>query len=151
MLRRLLPGALLLTLVALPSAPNPLSFGADEKPESSPEKPEKPDAGARLMRAKLASATLILEGMTVEDFDAIEKGALRLQAISALDQWRVSDDEEYVQHSKEFRRIVGTIKTQAQKRNLNGVSLGYVEMTMSCVRCHAFLREEGDVRPRRAK
>ena len=92
MQRSLLMGGVVLACLLTATAALVPTSAADKKPDDPQEKSEQPTAGARLMRAKLASSNLILEGMVVEDFKAIEEGALRLQVVSALDEWRVSDE-----------------------------------------------------------
>jgi hypothetical protein len=106
---------------------------------SAPDEKKKPDV-AKFMRAKLAVSDMVLDGIVTEDFDKIEKGATRLQLISAAEEWKVSDNQSYLDHSEQFRKIVGRMKEQARKKNLDGAALNYVEMTMSCIECHKSLR-----------
>ncbi len=97
-------------------------------------------AVSKFMRAKLAATEAVLEGIVTEDFGKIEGGALRLQLITTAEEWRASDDQAYLDYSAEFRRIVARLKDEAVKKNLDGAALNHVEMTLSCVRCHKFLR-----------
>ncbi len=76
-----------------------------------------------------------------ENFEKIEKGVLRLQVTSAADEWRVRDDAVHTAHSDEFRRILKDIRTQAEAKNLDGAALKYVEMTLSCLKCHQSIRQ----------
>lgn len=105
-----------------------------------PEKPELPPL-AMFMRAKLAASEQVLDGIVSEDFDKIEKGAIRLQLITTAEEWKVSDDQNYLDQSAQFRRVLSRLKTQAQKKNLDGAALAYVEMTTSCIQCHKDIRK----------
>jgi cytochrome c556 len=48
-------------------------------------------------------------------------------------------------NSNEFRRAAEKIIDKAKAKNIDGVTLAYFEMTMSCVRCHEYVREVRDV------
>ena len=49
-------------------------------------------------------------------------------------------------HSNEFRRAAETIVQKAKDKNLDGVALAYLDMTMTCIRCHRYVREVRDAR-----
>jgi cytochrome c556 len=48
--------------------------------------------------------------------------------------------DEYRQQSDEFRRAVKMVVDNSRARNIDGVTLGYMQMTLNCVRCHRQLR-----------
>ena len=117
------------------------SFSSQAADDPKPGEKKPPNARSAFMRAKLASNELVLEGIVTENFEKIEKGVLRLQLISAAEEWRVRDDDVYKSHSEEFRRILKGLKDQAQAKNFDGASLKYVEMTLSCLKCHQAIRQ----------
>jgi hypothetical protein len=93
------------------------------------------------MRAKLVHSQKILEGLTVEDYRAIARNAQALSLLSLSSNWRVLQTEQYVQYSKEFRRLADSLRTAAKKKNLDGATLSYIVLTTNCVACHRHIRE----------
>jgi hypothetical protein len=53
---------------------------------------------------------------------------------------------KYELQSNEFRRAAENVVAKAKLRNIDGVTLAYFELTMSCVRCHGYVREIRDAR-----
>ena len=104
--------------------------------------PAKKPALQKFMRAKLDLSQGILEGLVTEDFATIEKNAKSLQVLSIAEEWNVSNDPIYVQHSKDFRQTVAQISKMAAAKNIDGASLSFVQMTLSCIECHRFVRNE---------
>ncbi|MBI3862868.1 MAG: hypothetical protein HY290_13340 [Planctomycetia bacterium] len=92
------------------------------------------------MRKKLESSQSVLEGLAVEDFELIAKGARQLKTTSAAAEFMVVHDPMYAQHADEFRRIVDKMEKAAKEKRLDGATLAYVDMTLSCVECHKYVR-----------
>jgi hypothetical protein len=92
------------------------------------------------MRKKLEASQHLLEGLAVEDFDMIATGARQLKTTSAAAEFIVVNDPMYAQQADEFRRIVDKLEKAAKEKRLDGATLGYVDMTMSCVECHKYVR-----------
>lgn len=101
---------------------------------------ERVPALRKFMRAKLDAASQVLEGLTTEDFKLISAGAKQLREMSAAEEWRVSNDAMYRQHSAEFQRIAGQLEKSAEAKDLNGAALTWIEATMSCIECHKHVR-----------
>lgn len=136
---KLLTAALLLAALATATILTNLSpTAAQDKPTPR----EQDFVLKRFMRAKLDASSKILEGLAVEDYELIEAGAKRLHAMSAAEEWRVSNDALYRQHSGEFRRIAGQLQEKAQKKDLDGAALAWVAATMNCVECHRWVRAQ---------
>ncbi len=119
---------------------------ADEETKPAEKKTEKKRPGVRkvmlhaFMRTKLAASQKVLEGLVVEDFDMITKGADELIVVAGAAEFMVSDDAAYVEHADDFRRILTKLSVAAKERRLEGATLAYVDMTMSCVECHRHVR-----------
>jgi hypothetical protein len=96
----------------------------------------------KFMQAKLASNELILEGLVNQDYELVKKGATQMNAFAAAEQWRVSQDETYEHYSENFRRIAKALRHEAETEDLEGASLKYVQMTMSCLDCHRWMRSK---------
>ena len=93
------------------------------------------------MRAKLEHTKSIVEGLALEDFDAIGDHAQRLILLSNETNWRTFQTEEYLDLSEEFRGSADRLRTAAKERNLDGSTLAYFEVTLNCVRCHKYVRK----------
>jgi cytochrome c556 len=106
--------------------------------------PERPDRRARavkeFMRDKLELSQKLLEGLTVENYEVIASSAQRLSAMSQEATWQVFENPDYVQYSVDFRKHVNALRRAALKKDLDGATLAYVRVTMSCVDCHKYVR-----------
>jgi hypothetical protein len=94
-----------------------------------------------LMKRKLEHAQKVLEGIALNDFDRITKHAEELIVISHEAEWKAIKLPDYELYSGEFRRSAQTLVKNATAKNLDGAALAYVELTMSCVKCHKHVRE----------
>ncbi len=93
-----------------------------------------------LMRAKLIHSQSILEGLTSEDFVQIAKDAQALTLLSEEAGWQVVQTVDYIRHSDQFRRNTKALSDAAQRKNLDGATLAYVQVTLNCVECHKYVR-----------
>ncbi len=106
---------------------------------------KKKPAGSRaaheaLMRKKLDSAQNVLEGLTLEDFRLIAKGAGELKAASTSAEFNVINDGYYNAYAARFRRTTEKMEKAAREKNLDLATLAYLDMTLSCVECHKYVR-----------
>ncbi|HVY68565.1 MAG TPA: hypothetical protein VHH73_01470 [Verrucomicrobiae bacterium] len=93
-----------------------------------------------LMREKLTASQKVLEGLALEDLPLVAAKAEKLGAMSQEAAWRVLDNPEYDRLSLDFRRNANDLAQAARKKNLDGATLAYMKMTMSCVECHKLVR-----------
>lgn len=109
---------------------------------SSPTTAQQPGTGQRatFMRLKLQPVKDILEAIALEDFDRIAASAERIHLLSLDESWMVMQTDEYRRQSDEFRRSVSVMTKAARDKNIDGATLGYMQMTLNCVRCHRQLR-----------
>ena len=101
---------------------------------------KKSRATKEFMRDKLELTQGILEGLAVENFDLILSRSQRLSAMSQEVGWKVFENPDYEQQSIAFRRNVDALTKAAKNKNLDGATLAYVRVTMSCVECHKYVR-----------
>lgn len=94
----------------------------------------------RFMQRKVASASKLLESLAVENYEAIKQHSQDLLLLSQESNWNTIQTPEYVEYSREFRLVASRLRDTADERNLDAATLGYIELTMSCVRCHKHLR-----------
>jgi len=99
------------------------------------------DGLARIMKEKLKNSQLVMEGMALADFAKIRKGADELIQLSKTAEFMVHKTPRYEVYSNDFRRAAETIYQKAKDQNIDGVALAYVDMTLTCVRCHQYVRE----------
>jgi hypothetical protein len=121
----------------------PASTG-DDKPKDKPkdDPKAKPDAKADLMKKKLALAQKILDGLAMEDFDKIKTGADDLVTVRQAAAFMVGKTAKYEVYANDFQKHLEEIQKAAKKKNVEAAALGYVEMTLTCVRCHQYVRDE---------
>jgi len=103
-----------------------------------------------LMQMKLDNSKKVLEGLTSEDFDLVMKNSQAMSLLSEDAAWQVLQTPEYVERSAEFRRTADRLTAAAKKKNLDGAALAYVELTMKCIDCHKYVRDQQvrrDARP----
>ena len=129
-------------LLAVAAAFAPWHSQAQERPKGTEVRPKEPSA----MQRKLIHAQNILAGLTLKDFDRIEKEADALIQVRQEVTWRINETERYLQHSLAFLEQVQDIKKAAKAKNLDGATLAYLEMTRTCVKCHEVLRAQKRVK-----
>jgi hypothetical protein len=108
--------------------------------------PAKTKIFKKLMADKLKSSQSLLEGLALSDFNKLNDNAQELLRISATEEWVAYKTPKYELFSNEFRRAAEKIIVKAKAKNLDGAALGYVELTMTCVRCHEYVREIKEAR-----
>lgn len=106
------------------------------------DKPTPPKTGplAQFMRQKLEASNMILEGLVVDDLKLINKGSERLTRISNAEQWRITNDPTYGRFSREFRGTLTKLKEKSKKGSLDGAALAWMDVTLSCIECHEWVR-----------
>ena len=72
----------------------------------------------------------------------IAKHGDELIDLSKQVEWKVLKTPQYEIHSNQFRRSAETLIKDAKDKNLDAAALTYVELTLTCVRCHKYVREE---------
>jgi hypothetical protein len=102
---------------------------------------KKANAVKTIMEAKLKNAHKLLDGIALADFKKITESVDELIQLSKTEEWIAYKTPRYEMFNNEFQRAAGDIVAKAKAKNIDGVTLGYVDMTMSCVRCHSYVRE----------
>ena len=95
------------------------------------------------MKQKLAASENILAALTKEDYEAIEKNAQSMVAVGYLEKWIRSDIPGYQKKIRDFEYANKTLALAAREKNLDGATIGYVQLTFSCVECHKLIRGSG--------
>ncbi len=148
-MRRLIVGSLALT-VSLAVGTAPARSDVPGKPADVPPAGDKKDkqptprlpAGHALMRAKLKHSQAVLEGLALGDYKAIARSADELVQISRAAEFLTAyKSREYAVQVNIFRRAAETVSKKAKDKNLDGVTLAYMDMTMTCLKCHQYTRD----------
>jgi hypothetical protein len=100
-----------------------------------------PKKVSEIMQQKLKQSQTVLEGLAVKDFKKIRKSADELFFLTKEEEWKVLHTADYENYSNEFRRNLQGLMKNAKDENLDGCALSYVDMTLTCVKCHKHVRE----------
>jgi hypothetical protein len=95
---------------------------------------------AEVMRLKLTSSQGVLEGIAKEDYDRIALHAQKLVQLSQTTGWYSRQTPEYELFTTEFRRHAQTLVKAAKDKNIDAATGAYMQMTVSCVSCHKYMR-----------
>lgn len=97
-----------------------------------------------VMQQKVACSMQVLVGIALEDYSLITKNAENLVTLSNKTNWYSRQVPEYELFLNEFRRNAQQLLKAGQQKNVDAASLAYVQMTLSCVSCHKFIRKSSD-------
>ena len=106
----------------------------------APGRGEQVDKQKGFMRIKLMASQQVLEALAVENFDSMAKHAQHISLLTREEGWNVVQTAEYRSRSTEFRRTADRLTAAAKKKNLDGATLAYLDLTQKCVECHKYLR-----------
>ncbi len=93
------------------------------------------------MHDKLTHSQQILDGLVTEDFSKIQKGAKALNDIGRR-KWTESESPEYRTQNQVFWFTAASLSTAAEQKNIDGATLAYTQLTLSCVNCHKIVRSQ---------
>ena len=140
--RLLIPVGIVLCLVCIAAAqtskPAPVAATVQETEE--PAKTKRPLAA--FMRTKLEASSQILEGLCQEDRELVKEGAVKLRELTKIAVWNVLTDDEYREHSREFRDNAALVAEAAEEGDFDKAALRWFDVTMSCLDCHDHVRKE---------
>ena len=95
---------------------------------------------SELMQQKLEHSQALLAAVVLGDHVGVERYANELMLISEASTWSPLQTPEYLHYASDFRESTSALIEEANARNLDGVSLAYMEMTLTCVQCHKHVR-----------
>jgi hypothetical protein len=91
------------------------------------------------MKKKLEFSKNILDGLVKEDYQKILKNAKSLNEMGKR-KWLENESVEYRTQNQVFWFTTGSLRIAAEEKNMDGATLAYMQMTLSCVNCHKQLR-----------
>lgn len=98
-------------------------------------------SSAGIMRLKLEPAKNILEGIAVADFQAVRKHTEQLRLLTLDSKWMVLQSEGYRTQTKNFERSLNLLNRMCDEKDMDGVTLAYMQVAMRCVECHRMIRD----------
>ena len=93
-----------------------------------------------LMQNKLVKTQDLFGAMIAKDFEKMRRSAEILQSISKVTEWHRSSDPEFVNYAQSFQRAANDILQQISNKNIEGIGLSYIKLTLACMTCHGSLR-----------
>ena len=97
-------------------------------------------ATGRLMRQKLTHAQRLLEAITTSNYNLLERETQALVAIPQSPAWMVLNSPEYRRYSEAFQKATQALLMAAKNRDLDKAVTVYQDVTMSCYRCHQYIK-----------
>lgn len=104
----------------------------------------RPNQVEPLMQAKLRHSQKLLESIALGDSESTAKEGQALSLLAEEANWRVLQTPEYLRYSSDFRHAADAITEAGRAKNVDGAALGYMQLTMTCVRCHKHVRDVQD-------
>jgi hypothetical protein len=115
-------------------------FGQPPKPKDVVDSPPLPSE-AQVMQAKLRHAQALMAALAKEDYKQLEEHAVALVAITKATEFlRAYKTEEYEFQTRAFQKSAETLAEKARNKNLDGATLAFLDMNISCVGCHTHFR-----------
>ena len=100
-----------------------------------------PTSNQMLMRDKLTYATKALEGLSMEDYAKIAEAGNMMGMISRAASWHIIPTEQYARMSRNFQEQARDLERHAKEKNLDAASLDYMRISLTCVQCHDYIRD----------
>lgn len=94
----------------------------------------------KFMARKLAAAQRALEGVSKGDFELIRKSSAEMSDLSRHEVWERMASARFVQDTADFVTATEFLDRMAEAEDTEGVSLGFMRLTMTCANCHAHVR-----------
>ncbi len=92
------------------------------------------------MKQKLAYSQRILNGLAMEDYEMIAENANAMKGLSRIEGFVRGKTEGYRTHLKSFEFATNELIRNSEQKNLDGATLAFTQMTISCVNCHKEIR-----------
>jgi hypothetical protein len=93
------------------------------------------------MKKKLELSQNILAGLTESDFEKIRANAEAMGFLGYLEKWVRADRPDYKRQISHFEFANQELIRQARDENVEGATLAYTQLTVSCVQCHKIVRD----------
>ncbi|QDV42727.1 hypothetical protein Enr13x_25770 [Stieleria neptunia] len=127
---------------AEPQAPSKTQGAADPVQQAEAETETDATTMSVWMEKKLKHSQAILRGLAMGDFEDVKYNAGRLKLLNRVEGFVRRRHPSYRVHVNTFSRVSSEIERQAEKKNIEGATLAFNQLTVSCVECHKSLRND---------
>jgi hypothetical protein len=103
---------------------------------------------SRWMDVKVEESQKVFASLARADFKSIAASTEKLKTLSALERFVRRGVPGYRTQLRSFEFAVAEIQQQAKRENIEGVTMGFNQLTLSCVNCHKQLRRTKEGAPR---
>lgn len=93
------------------------------------------------MERKLELSKSILESLTKADFAALEKSSEQLRVLGKMEAFVRRKNDDYRAQLRNFELATNDLIRQSKRKNAEGATLAFNQLTTSCVACHVIIRE----------
>jgi hypothetical protein len=120
--------------------PQPAAEPQDDDDKDTDDQKKRDRPLSEFMQQKLDASSEILRGLMIDDLELVEENSDKLLKMSREEKWRASNDMMYLQHSAQFGNAVDELRQKAKDKSMDGASLAWINVTMSCIQCHNWVR-----------
>ena len=96
------------------------------------------------MDVKVEESQKVFAALARADFDDIIASTEKLKKVSKLEGLVRRNAPGYRTQLRAFEFAVDEIQHQAKRENIEGVTMGFNQLTLSCVNCHRQLRNDAN-------
>lgn len=94
------------------------------------------------MEKKLDYSQQILRSLAMGDLEEVKINASRMNLLNKVEGFVRNKNPAYRRHLRMFNHVTGDLAGHAEKGNIEGATLAFNQLTVSCVECHKSLRSE---------
>lgn len=131
----------LTVLLALFAALITPGFGDQKKAAEPKIKTDEQGKASIWMEAKLGYSQKILASLSKGDLGSVSKNAENMNFMGYLEKWAKAETPAYKQQMSLFQFANEELVRQAKAKNLEGATLAFNQLTVSCVQCHKLIRK----------
>lgn len=102
----------------------------------------KADDASFWMKRKLDLSQKIFAALTQGDFETIDESARTMGKLNTIEKFIRGRNPEYRAQLEIFKFANEELIRQADKQNIDGATLAFNQLTLSCVNCHKQIRAE---------
>jgi hypothetical protein len=115
------------------------------------DKKDEEGKGSFWMQKKMEYSEKILAGLATADFEQIAKNARSMSALSQMEKWVRGGLPEYRAQLRIFQNANEQLIRMADQKELDGATLAYLQLALSCVNCHKVVRDGTSQKPLRTQ
>ena len=122
-------------------ADEPAKPAAAEQVKTDTEAPAADHPVSFWMEKKLEYSQDILRGLAIGDMQLVAEKAEQMRVVSRIEGWVRNRKPGYRAQFQAFELANAEILRNAKADNLDGATIGFQQLAISCVSCHKILRD----------